>query len=111
VILIPSTFANSPNGLAFPAVSATNGRPFSSDAPSMFGPDELIVKFSDAPDLLTVDEVATLLRIGRNHAYELCRTGDLPSVKLGRRIVVPKAMLQVMLQVMLKGDAATRGDS
>lgn len=59
----------------------------------------------DAPDVLTVDEVAKLLRVGRNHAYELVRTGVVRSIKLGRRIVVPKAVMMDLLQ----GTGATPG--
>jgi excisionase family DNA binding protein len=42
------------------------------------------------PLLLTPEEAATVLRIGRTRLYELLAAGDLPSVKLGgsRRIAV-----------------------
>lgn len=50
-----------------------------------------------APDVLTVEEVAEILRVGRNHAYELVRTGVIASVKLGRRIIVPKASVVALL--------------
>ncbi len=50
-----------------------------------------------APDVLTVEEVAEILRVGRNHAYELVRTGVIASVKLGRRIIVPKANVVALL--------------
>lgn len=48
----------------------------------------------DLPDLLTVPEVAALLRIGRGKAYALVRRGNLPSVKLGRTLRVPKAAIE-----------------
>lgn len=44
--------------------------------------------------MLTVPEVAKLLRIGRNHAYELVARGEIPSVRLGRLIRVPRAELE-----------------
>jgi excisionase family DNA binding protein len=50
-------------------------------------------RFADLPDILTVPEVAKFLRISEELAYEAVRTGDLGSVKFGRRIVVPKAAL------------------
>jgi len=37
----------------------------------------------------TVDEVAGMLRIGRNAAYELVARGEIPSVKVGRLVRVP----------------------
>jgi excisionase family DNA binding protein len=55
---------------------------------------------ADAPDFLTIDEAAEVLRIGRNQAYELARvwraTGGergVPVVEFGRRLRVPKAAL------------------
>jgi excisionase family DNA binding protein len=53
--------------------------------------------FEDAPDVLYVEEVAQLLRIGRNGAYELVGSGLLRSVKIGRRIIVPKSELRAFL--------------
>lgn len=54
----------------------------------------------DAPDFLTLEETAEILRIGRNQAYELARvwraTGGqrgLPVVEFGRLLRVPKAVL------------------
>jgi len=38
---------------------------------------------------LTVDEVAQLLGMGRTAAYEAARRGEIPSRRLGRRVVVP----------------------
>lgn len=53
--------------------------------------------------ILTVEEAAGMLRISRGLAYEMVRTGRLPSIRLGRRIVVPRPALQKMLQ----GDSQT----
>lgn len=46
---------------------------------------------------VTVSEAARILAISRSHAYELCARGDLPSVRLGRRIVVPIRPLLALL--------------
>lgn len=46
--------------------------------------------FDASPDMLTVRQVADLLRIGRNTAYELVRAGLVPSVKIGRQIRISK---------------------
>lgn len=40
--------------------------------------------------LLTVNEVAELLRISRSRAYELSNTHDFPSVRVGRLVRVPQ---------------------
>jgi excisionase family DNA binding protein len=43
---------------------------------------------------LTVEEAATLLGISRALAYEAAKRGDIPTLRIGRRILVPKAALQ-----------------
>ena len=46
---------------------------------------------------LSVEEAARLLGISRDLAYDLVSTGHLPSVKLGRRLVVPRMALEETL--------------
>ena len=48
--------------------------------------------------LLTVQEAATLLRISRNLAYELVARGEMPAIRLGRVIRVPRAALEEWLR-------------
>lgn len=48
--------------------------------------------------VLTPMETARLLRIGRGTAYEQIRCGTIPSIKMGRKILVPKAALMKMLE-------------
>jgi excisionase family DNA binding protein len=45
----------------------------------------------------TVDEAAKLLGLGRNHAYEAAKSGELPSIRIGKRILIPRAALERML--------------
>lgn len=47
--------------------------------------------------LLKVPEAARLLRISRNLAYALVAKGELPSVRLGRVIRVPRQGLEEWL--------------
>jgi len=48
----------------------------------------------DLPDVLTLwPEAAKLLRIGKNAAYEAARRGEIPTFKIGKRILVYKAVL------------------
>jgi excisionase family DNA binding protein len=49
------------------------------------------------PLTLTVEQAAKVLGIGRSTAYELVHTGAIPSLRLGRRIVVPVARLAALL--------------
>lgn len=38
---------------------------------------------------VSVKELAEMLSIGKNHAYELVKIEDFPSIKFGKRIVIP----------------------
>jgi excisionase family DNA binding protein len=42
----------------------------------------------DLPPVLTMEDVAQYLRIGRTAAYELARRPDFPAVRIGRYIRV-----------------------
>ena len=53
----------------------------------------LLSMFKDAPEVLSVGEAAKLLRLGKNKAYELIRSGRLESIKIGGKIIVPKLKL------------------
>jgi excisionase family DNA binding protein len=46
---------------------------------------------------VTVEEAAVLLGVSRGTAYDAVRVGDIPSVKVGRRILVPKVKLAELL--------------
>lgn len=50
------------------------------------------------PATMTVEEAGRTLGIGRALAYELARRGEIPVVRLGRRLVVPRAQLQRLLE-------------
>lgn len=45
-----------------------------------------------------VQEAAKILGIGRNAAYEAARRGEIPTIRIGGRILVPKAALDLMLE-------------
>ena len=53
---------------------------------------------SGQPLTHTVEETAKLLRIGRNRAYEAVRSGEIPSIRIGKRILVPRVALERMLE-------------
>ena len=39
---------------------------------------------------ITVDEAAFYLGISRNSAYEAVRRNEIPNIRIGRRIVIPR---------------------
>lgn len=47
---------------------------------------------------LTVGEAAKILGISRNSAYQGILIGEIPYIKIGRRILVPKAALMKLLE-------------
>ncbi len=50
------------------------------------------------PLTLSVTEAARLLGISRAFAYELVARGELPSLRLGRRVVVPRRALEQLVE-------------
>jgi excisionase family DNA binding protein len=52
---------------------------------------------SGEPLTLTVEQAAELLGISRGLAYEAVRAGDIPSIRIGRRLLVPRARLLELL--------------
>ncbi len=51
----------------------------------------------DRPLVLSVEDAAYLLHISRGLAYELVARGELPAIRLGRRIVIPRIALEELL--------------
>ena len=49
------------------------------------------------PNLLTVNEAATVLRISHDLVYRLIKSGELPSTKIGRLAFLYKSGVVAML--------------
>jgi excisionase family DNA binding protein len=49
------------------------------------------------PDAYTVEEAGRRLGISRDLAYRLAGDGTLPTLRLGKRLVVPRVQLERML--------------
>ena len=58
---------------------------------------DLEVGASDLPPLLSVEEASRLLGITRDAGYRAARSGDLPTLRWGRRLYVPTARLREMV--------------
>jgi excisionase family DNA binding protein len=57
---------------------------------------------------LTVTEFAELLRVSRRTAYVLVRTGEVPSVRVGGSIRIPRAALvDQLVQALEEQDTGT----
>jgi excisionase family DNA binding protein len=57
----------------------------------------LTVTSGNNPTVFTVHEVAQILRIGRISVYQAIGRGDVPSIRIGRRILIPRAALEMLL--------------
>jgi excisionase family DNA binding protein len=73
----------------FDTASSVSGFPWSTSSEViMVEPESLVV---------TVEQAAELLGISRGLAYELVRRGEIPSIRLGRRLVVTRRRLLAMI--------------
>ena len=50
------------------------------------------------PLVMTVPEMAEILHIGRNAAYDLVKSGAVRSIRIGRNIRIPQAALMEYLE-------------
>ncbi len=49
--------------------------------------------FDDLPLTLRVEDLMPILGIGRNTAYELVRSGQIRSIRIGKQLRIPKQAL------------------
>lgn len=47
--------------------------------------------FSAYPDVITVNDLAKMLKVGLNTAYSLLRSGEIPSKRWGRKYYICKS--------------------
>jgi len=52
---------------------------------------------TEPPLLVGVREAARVLGLGRDTAYQLVREGRLRAVRVGRRVLVPRAELEAFI--------------
>jgi excisionase family DNA binding protein len=52
--------------------------------------------------VLTVPEAGAQLGLGRNASYDAAKRGDIPTIKLGKLLRVPKVAFERMLDATMK---------
>jgi excisionase family DNA binding protein len=57
--------------------------------------------------MLTVKEVAAILRVGRNQLYQAVARGEVRAVRIGRTIRIPRTALLDLLATLLAESGAT----
>lgn len=55
------------------------------------------------PAMLTVEEAAAYLRIGRSKAYQMVASGLLPSMRMGGLLRIPRGALEKWITDQTKG--------
>jgi excisionase family DNA binding protein len=60
---------------------------------------------------LTVEEAAQVLGIGRTLAYEAVKRGDIPTVRIGRRLLVPQVAIAQLLSDQRVGPASSESEA
>jgi len=62
-------------------------------------PQVTLPELHNLPDktVFSVAEVAEILGLSRNSTYEAIRRAEIPSVKMGRRVLIPREALQRVL--------------
>ena len=58
--------------------------------------------FDELPMMLSVPQVAKVLRISRTRSYELVNEKGFPKIKIGTRIVVPKDEFELWIKKQSK---------
>ncbi|MDP9403840.1 MAG: helix-turn-helix domain-containing protein [Actinomycetota bacterium] len=57
----------------------------------------LLRDLADLPPVLPVEQGGAILGLGRSASYEAAKRGELPTIAIGRRRVVPTARLLTLL--------------
>jgi excisionase family DNA binding protein len=96
------------NGAAEAIATSAAPNPESETEPSGHWIDHTPAILAGDRLVLTVTEAGTLLGLSRAFTYELVARGEIPVIRLGRRIVVPKAALLEMVGVRPPGNSPTQ---
>ena len=52
---------------------------------------------NDSSRVMSIEEAAEILHLSRGSAYQAAATGELPTIRIGKRLLVPRARLEAML--------------
>lgn len=63
----------------------------------------VFTSYDELPLLLNVKQLAELLGVSDSSVYELIQEDDFPSLRIGKRIVIPKEELRKWISTHTKG--------
>ena len=52
------------------------------------------ISFDDLPDFCSLEELAKLFRVSRSTAYRMAERGQIPCLRIGRRVIVSREHLR-----------------
>jgi len=67
--------------------------------------------FSSYPDLVSVEQIMTMLNIGKSKVYELIRSNAIRHIRIGKIIRVPKQYLIDFVEQSCYNSIATNSPS
>lgn len=53
---------------------------------------------------VSVQQAAELLGISRNHAFRCVQRGEIPAIRVGRRLLIPTSFLEGLFEPALLGE-------
>ena len=66
------------------------------DIESIIGKPEPVAH--SAHEVLTVQEAAAVLRVGRSTMYRLIKSGKIKTIKIGRKILIPRTFITLFIE-------------
>lgn len=63
------------------------------------------------PVAMSVPEFADRIGVSRSHAYRLVRSGEIPVLRFGHRVLVPVALLDRLIEALMSEAPQEQGDS
>ena len=55
--------------------------------------------FAEYPDVVGIDDLQRMLRIGRSSAYDILQKGLIKTVRIGKRYIIPKQSVIAFLKL------------
>lgn len=55
--------------------------------------------FAEYPDVVDIDDLQRMLRIGRSSAYDILQKGLIKTVRIGKRYIIPKQSVITFLKL------------
>lgn len=65
----------------------------------------MLTSDTTSPTVFTVCEVAKILRLGKISVYQAIARGEIPCVRIGRRILIPRYALERLLDRLQQAPA------